>query len=103
MTIGDNVTALTNTSITIRCPTSGIPTPTVTWTKDGQEIPDEGRYTVENDGSLVIDGAREDDNAQYRCTAVSAAGEDSASSAVHTVGKLSDYKQKSFNLFGGLA
>ena len=43
MAIADNVTALTNTSITIQCPISGVPTPTVTWAKDGQEIPKDGR------------------------------------------------------------
>ena len=87
MTIGDNVTALTNTSITIQCPTSGVPTPTVTWTKDGQEILSEGRYTLQDDGSLLIREADEEDNARYTCTAESVGGKDSASSAVQIVGK----------------
>ena len=87
LTIGDNVTALTNTSITIQCPTSGVPTPTVTWTKDGQEIPSGSRYTVQDDGSLVISEADEDDNARYTCTSESVAGKDSASSTVQVVGK----------------
>ena len=87
MTIGDNVTALTNTSITIQCPTSGVPTPTATWTKDGQEISSEGRYTVQGDGSLLISEADEEDNARYTCTADSVAGKDSASSKVRIVGK----------------
>ena len=88
LTIGDNVTALTNTSITIQCPTSGVPTPTVTWTKDGQEIPSGGRYTVQDDGSLLISGPNEDDNARYTCTADSVAGKDSASSMVQIVGTI---------------
>ena len=87
MTIGDNVTALTNTSITIQCPASGVPTPTVTWTKDGQEISSGGRYTVQDDGSLLISEADEDDNARYTCTADSVAGKDSASSTVNVIGK----------------
>ncbi len=87
LTIGDNVTALTNTSITIRCPTSGVPTPTVTWAKDGQEIPNDGRYTVDINGSLVIDGALQDDSARYTCTANSVAGKDSASTTVKIVGE----------------
>ena len=87
LTIGDNVTALTNTSITIQCQTSGVPTPTVTWTKDGQEIPSEGRYTVQDDGSLLISETDEEDNARYTCTADSVAGKDSASSALQIVGK----------------
>jgi len=87
LTIGDNVTALTNTSITIQCPTSGVPTPTVTWTKDGQGIPSGGRYTVQDDGSLVIGEADEEDSARYTCTADSVAGKDSASSTVKVNGK----------------
>ena len=87
MTIGDNVTALTNTSITIQCPTSGVPTPTVGWTKDGQDIPSGGKYTVQDDDSLLISEADGEDTAQYTCTAVSVAGKDSASSTVQIVGK----------------
>ena len=87
ITIGDNVTALTNTSITIQCPTSGVPTPTVTWTKDGQEILSGGRYTLQDDGSLLISDAEEADNARYTCTADSVAGKDSVSSTVKFVGK----------------
>ena len=87
LTIGDNVTALTNTSITIQCPTSGVPKPSVTWTRDGQEIPSGGRYTVQDDGSLVIREADEDDSARYTCTADSVAGKDSASSNVWVLGE----------------
>lgn len=88
MTIGDNVTALTNTSITIQCPTSGVPTPSVTWTKNGQELSSDGRYTVQDDGSLFISEANKEDDAQYTCTANSDAGKDSASSTVAIVGKI---------------
>ena len=90
LNIGDNVTALTNTSIAIQCPTSGVPTPTVTWTKDGQDIPSEGRYKVQDDGSLLISEADEDDSARYTCTADNVAGKDSASSTVQIVGKCFD-------------
>ena len=87
MTIGDNVTALTDTSITIRCPTSGVPTPTVTWKKDGRDIPDGGKYTIQGDNSLMITKADVDDGARYTCTANSVAGQDSASTEVQIVGK----------------
>ena len=56
------------------------------WTKDGLEIPDSGKYTVQDDGSLLISEADEEDTARYTCTAVSVAGKDSASSTVQTVG-----------------
>ena len=88
LTIGDNVTALTNTSIAIQCATTGVPIPAVTWTKDGQELRSEGRYTIQDDGSLLISEADEEDNARYTCTADSVAGKHRASSTVQIVGTL---------------
>lgn len=85
--IGDNVTALSNTSVTIECPTTGVPKPIVTWTKNGQKISSGGRYLVQDDGSLQITEADEDDNARYTCSADNVAGKDSASSNVKIVGK----------------
>ena len=99
LTIADNVTALTNTRITIQCSASGVPTPTVTWTKDGQEITNDDRYTVQDDNALLIDGSLGGDSAQYRCTAISVAGEDRASSSLQVVGKLSSHKNNSINPF----
>ena len=87
VTIADNVTALANTSITIQCPTSGVPTPTVTWRKDNQEITNDGRYTVQDDGSLLIGETDIEDSARYTCTADSVTGKDSASSTVQIIGK----------------
>ena len=85
--IGDDVKALTNTSITIQCPTSGVPTPTITWTKDGEQITNDSRYTIQDDGSLLISEAVDEDSARYTCIADSIIGEDSASSEVKIVGK----------------
>ena len=87
LSIGDDVTALTNTSITIQCPTSGVPTPTVTWTKNGEQVSNDGRYTVQDDGSLLITGTNEEDSARYTCIADSIIGKDSASSKLQIVGK----------------
>ena len=86
LNIGDNVTALTNTSITIKCPISGLPTPTATWTRDGQKISSEGRYKVQDDSSLLINGANMEDNARYTCIAENVAGKDSASSTIQVLG-----------------
>lgn len=87
LTIGDSVTALTNTSITIQCATTGVPTPNITWTKDGQEIPKGGGYTIRGDGSLLIRDTKEEDNGRYACTSANTAGNASASSVVQIVGK----------------
>ena len=92
MNIGDNVTALTNTNITIQCHASGAPKPTITWLKDVQKIRIDGKYAIQDDGSLIIRGTDKGDTARYSCTAESATGKDSASSVVEVVGEL--------NIFG---
>ena len=94
LTIGENVTALTRTIITIQCNASGVPTPTVTWKQGDLRIPNDDRYTVEDDGSLLIAGSREGDSAKYTCTATSVAGKDSASSTLQIVGKQSTHEHK---------
>ena len=86
--VGDNVTALSNTSITIECPNSGIPKPTVTWTKEGVEVVSDEKFTIEADGSLVINGVDGKDNARFTCTANSSAGRDRASSTLQIIGKV---------------
>ena len=87
MKIGDNVTAASNTTITIRCPVSGVPTPSVTWTKDGVEIALGGDYSVTSNNALVIEQATAEDSARYTCSVRSVTGTDSASSRVQIVGQ----------------
>ena len=86
MNIGDNVTAASNTTITIRCPVSGVPTPSVIWTKDGIEIAPEGVFTITDDNSLVIERADVDDSAKYTCSVQSKFGKDDISSTVRIKG-----------------
>jgi len=87
MNIGDNVTAASNTTITIRCPVSGVPTPSVNWKKDGDEITSGVEYLVTSDNSLVIEGAVADDSGEYTCSVKSVSGSDSGSSSVKISGQ----------------
>ena len=87
MNIGDNVTAASNTSITIKCPVSGVPTPSVIWTKDEVEITLGVKYSIASDNSLVIEGVASDDSAQYTCSVESVSGTDSESSVVKIIGE----------------
>ena len=89
MTVGNNVTALTKTSVTIQCNASGIPPPVVTWTKDGQKISSGDKYSIHDNGSLFIREPDESGAAQYTCTAENDFGKVSASSSVQIVGKFS--------------
>lgn len=86
MNIGDNVTALTNTNITIECYASGVPTPTFTWTKDERKILFDVKYSVQEDNSLLIIASEKTDTGSYRCTAESVTGKDSTTSMVQIVG-----------------
>ena len=86
MNIGDNVTAASNTTITIRCPVSGVPTPSVTWTKDGKEVAEGEKYFIKNGNVLVIKGAEPEDSAEYSCTVESKFGKETLSSIVRIKG-----------------
>ena len=87
MNIGDNVTAASNTTITIKCPVSGVPTPFVTWTKDGQNILESDNVFIRSDNSLVIKRAEIEDSAKFICSVHSQFGRKNISSKVTIVGK----------------
>lgn len=84
--VGDNVTAPSNTTLTIRCPVSGIPTPTVTWEKNGVLIFSEEDISVQKGNSLVLRGAEVGESGKYTCRVLSLAGMDKLSSEVTIVG-----------------
>ena len=85
MNIGDNVTAASNTTITIRCPVSGVPTPAITWERDGVLLLDQDKISVRGD-SLVIRGTEVEDSAKYTCRVLNVAGMDELSSTLKIVG-----------------
>ena len=82
ITIGDNVTAASNTSITITCPVSGVPTPSVTWRKDGTDVVKGEKYFMNENSSLVIRGAEPEDSANYSCVIQSTFGTEQSFSRV---------------------
>ena len=86
MKIGDNVTTALNTTITIRCPVSGVPTPSVIWTKDEVEITPQAKYIITDDSALIIKGADMQDSAKYTCSVQSHFGKDDISSIVKIIG-----------------
>ena len=87
MNIGDNVTAASNTIITIQCPVSGIPTPSVIWTKGGVEIIPGDEFTITDAKSLVIEGAGVENSAEYTCSAENNFGRDDVSSTIRIKGE----------------
>lgn len=87
ITVGNNATAINETKITIQCPTNGEPKPNVTWSKDGQKIPEGSKYAVQKDGSLLFRKAGKHDSGLYTCTSENIVGNDSASTVIQVVGK----------------
>ena len=86
VSIGDNVTATSNTTITIKCPVSGVPSPSVSWMKDGGEVVPGVEYSVTRDNALVIKGTGAVNSAEYTCSAKSVSGKDSETSSVNIIG-----------------
>ncbi|XP_022525237.2 ADAMTS-like protein 3 isoform X1 [Astyanax mexicanus] len=67
-------------SLTILCPTQGVPTPVVSWTKDGAPLRDRGSW--DSTGGLHISNPGARDAGVYRCTASNEMGSDSESTQV---------------------
>lgn len=64
------------------CKVVAFPNPTITWTKDGETLPDDTRYlaeTVDNgEYSLKISDVTKKDEAAYRCRAENVEGSSSS-------------------------
>uniref|UniRef100_A0A665VT70 Hemicentin-1 n=1 Tax=Echeneis naucrates TaxID=173247 RepID=A0A665VT70_ECHNA len=76
--LADEPTELTVTRLSpvvIACTASGVPEPTIHWTKDGIRIPKEGQgYSILPTGPVQIDSAELGHAGRYSCTAKNAAG-----------------------------
>ncbi|KAM6158833.1 neural cell adhesion molecule 1 isoform 13-T13 [Rhynchocyon petersi] len=77
-----NATANLDQSVTLVCDAEGFPEPTMSWTKDGEQIEDEEdeKYIFSDDSSeLTIRKVDKNDEAEYVCIAENKAGEQDAS------------------------
>ncbi|KAM9219993.1 neural cell adhesion molecule 1 isoform 1-T1 [Dugong dugon] len=77
-----NATANLGQSVTLVCDAEGFPEPTMSWTKDGDQIEDEEdeKYIFNDDSSaLTISKVDKNDEAEYVCIAENKAGEQDAS------------------------
>ncbi|NWV42606.1 HMCN1 protein, partial [Grantiella picta] len=64
-----------NTSALLECAAEGVPTPRITWRKDGAVFTgNNSRYSVLEDGSLLIPSAQVSDTGRFVCMATNAAG-----------------------------
>ncbi|XP_021566444.1 neural cell adhesion molecule 1 isoform X15 [Carlito syrichta] len=78
-----NATANLDQSVTLVCDAEGFPEPTMSWTKDGEQIEneeDDEKYIFSHDSSeLTIRKVDKNDEAEYVCIAENKAGEQDAS------------------------
>uniref|UniRef100_A0A663M826 Hemicentin 1 n=1 Tax=Athene cunicularia TaxID=194338 RepID=A0A663M826_ATHCN len=63
-----------NDSAVLECVAEGVPTPRITWRKDGKNIWLSFRYSMLEDGSLHIHSAHVTDTGRYVCMAINTAG-----------------------------
>ncbi|RVE58758.1 hypothetical protein OJAV_G00197900 [Oryzias javanicus] len=68
-------------SVTLSCPSHGVPPPTITWYKDEQLLQPGSGIVIENDGSLHIDRITAEDQGLYTCQAINERG--SAETSAH--------------------
>ena len=61
--------------VSLTCTATGLPAPKITWRKDRQSLPRDGRHVVRDDGTLDILQPRAEDEGTYECMARNEAGE----------------------------
>ncbi|XP_041428394.1 hemicentin-2 isoform X1 [Xenopus laevis] len=73
---GQNISVMANQPLTLRCEVSGVPFPTVTWSKDGKTLIEApGMSLLAAGQSVRFHRMRKDDTGSYTCKAVNRAGE----------------------------
>ncbi|XP_019904855.2 hemicentin-1 isoform X2 [Esox lucius] len=74
-----NITVTVNIQTTLSCEASGIPKPTVTWSKNGRSLntdQNQNMYRLLSSGSLVVIAPTVEDTAYYKCIVSNEAGKD---------------------------
>ena len=81
VSIGSDVTVLTQTRVNVTCDVSGVPKPKVSWLKDGEQV------GSEEDSSLVLTIRNVEDAGQVTCQAENLAGKATRSTNIDVIGK----------------
>ncbi|XP_059502044.1 peroxidasin homolog isoform X2 [Stegostoma tigrinum] len=67
--IPGDITAEVGQDVKISCSAQGEPRPIITWTKDGVQITDSGKFHVNAEGTLAIRDIGQADEGRYECAA----------------------------------
>ncbi|XP_063057327.1 hemicentin-1 isoform X2 [Engraulis encrasicolus] len=74
-----NITVTVNVQTTLSCEATGIPKPTVSWTRNGRPLHtdhNQNMYRLLSSGSLVVIAPTVEDTGVYECTVTNEAGQD---------------------------
>lgn len=64
-----------NEPVSLVCPVTGSPPPTVVWYKDGNQIDDSDEgYSLSTDGTLIVMNVDVNDEGLYKCVATNDVG-----------------------------
>lgn len=84
--VGQTLSVLSGTKVSIECPVSGVPKPDVTWSRQDNKMDTDGHVLVK-ESLLIINNVTREDTGVYLCKAVNFAGEVVASSMVNVTSK----------------
>lgn len=85
----DHMTPIQNTPLVINCPISGVPTPNITWYKDGEVISTSNHVTISTNGRrLTVTDTKVDDSGSYKCVGENTAGTEEKTFFVKVNGRI---------------
>ncbi len=82
----NSLTAIQGDLVTLNCNPVGWPTPTVVWTREGNELILDSRVTVTGEGQLAFSNIVTEDTGTYTCTASNSIGVAMASTTLTVLG-----------------
>ena len=87
VTIGKDISILSGSPLTLKCPVVGVPEPKITWIKDRKMLSSNDRMNTDCIGTLDIYKVELEDSGDYACSAQSFLGMDIAFSSLTVYGK----------------
>lgn len=75
-----------SSTLVLTCFASGVPHPLIRWYKDGVEVEESPGVTIGEDGTLIIERVKKDDEGRYECVAQNVEGFAKTSAVVTVLG-----------------
>lgn len=87
ITIGQDLRIIQGLIFRLRCPVTGFPRPTVTWSVNDNDVVSSQRILIDKDNNdLIINGIDKSDVGQYVCLAINPLGQATKSSFISIIG-----------------